>query len=167
MLSLTWHHSLLCLFMGWLCAVPRLPLDSWVSPLASLLTAGIRAIATIPDFGHHSCLWDGGKLYYQSLASGDSQLLDWGSQLLYLHLTESFQTLEENSVPSCLSLPGLPWCGPRFLHSISRHENVNESRPLGGDHSFSHSPEDWSIWLLWGREGEMPKAVPLGTKSIT
>lgn len=73
--SLTWHHSLLCLFMGWLRAVPRLPLDSWGSLLASLLTAGIRAIATIPDFGHHSCLWDGGKLYYQSLASGDSQLL--------------------------------------------------------------------------------------------
>lgn len=34
--SLTWHHSVLCLFMGWLHVISRLPLDSWGSPLASL-----------------------------------------------------------------------------------------------------------------------------------
>lgn len=140
------------------------------SSCLSLLTAGIRGIATMPGFGHHSCLWDGGKLYYQSLASGDRQLLDWVSQSLYLHLIDSFQTLEENSVPSCLSLPGLLWCDLRFLHSISRHANTNESRPLGVGHSFSYSPEYWNIRLIWGSidwQSEMPKAVQLGTKSTT
>lgn len=151
-LTPTVSPSLLGLFRGWLHAVAQ----AGLGPLVVLLL--LSANCWNYRYGHHAWLlpslflplgWRGCCII-KALHPETAPRL-W--QLFYQHLTESFQTLEENPVTSGFSFPGLLWRNLRSLHSIPRcdpSESIIPSFTVQNSGAFH-----------WSREEKlkMPKAM--------